>query len=256
MTNNPESNFESAIYEGTVRHRRFSPRSHNFDYPLFMFLLKVDEIPQVVKAFWQLSFRAFSWARFKRDDYIISDHEDIAEAVRAKLSEELNCQMEELGNEVFLLAHLRYFGLYFSPLNVYFVKKEGTCTHMLAEVSNTPWHEKHYYALDLNDLKQHPKEFHVSPFNPMEQTYQWIINPPNNYESPCVIHIESFSQKTNNKVFDATLRLRRKPLNNSALTRTLLRTPMQTLTVMMGIYWQALKLLLKRVPFYKHPSKL
>ena len=90
----------------------------------------------------------------------------------------------------------------------------------------------------------------------MEQTYQWIINPPNNYESPCVIHIESFSQNTNNKVFDATLRLRRKPLNNSALTRTLLRTPIQTLTVMMGIYWQALKLLLKRVPFYKHPSKL
>ena len=91
MTNNPESNFESAIYEGTVRHRRFSPRSHNFDYPLFMFLLKVDEIPRVVRAFWQLSFRAFSWARFKRDDYIISDHEDIAEAVRAKLSEELKC---------------------------------------------------------------------------------------------------------------------------------------------------------------------
>ena len=47
-----------------------------------MFLLKVDEIPRVVNAFWQLSFRAFSWARFKRDDYIISDHEDIAEAVR------------------------------------------------------------------------------------------------------------------------------------------------------------------------------
>ena len=221
-----------------------------------MFLLKVDEIPQVVKAFWQLSFSAFSWARFKRGDYIISDHEDIAEAVRAKVSEELNCPIEELGNEVFLLAHLRYFGLYFSPLNVYFVKKKDRCTHMLAEVSNTPWHEKYYYALDLDDLKQHPKEFHVSPFNPMEQTYQWIINPPNNYKSPCVIHIESFSQKTSNKVFDATLRLSRKPLNNSTLTRTLLRTPIQTLTVMMGIYWQALKLLLKRVPFYKHPSKL
>ena len=55
MTNNSNSGFESAIYEGSVRHRRFSPRSHDFDYPLFMFLLKVDEIPRVVKSFWQLS---------------------------------------------------------------------------------------------------------------------------------------------------------------------------------------------------------
>ena len=255
MTHNSNSGFESAIYEGSVRHRRFSPRSHDFDYPLFMFLLKVDEIPRVVKSFWQLSFSAFSWARFRRKDYIISDHDDIAEAVRTKIAEQINCPVKELGRDVYFLGHLRYFGLYFSPLNVYFVKKEDKYTHMLAEVSNTPWKEKHYYALDLEDLKQHPKEFHVSPFNPMDQTYQWKISPPSQTKSPCVIHIESFDQKNSEKVFDATLRLHRKTLNKSELTHTLIRTPIQTVAVMVGIYWQALKLFLKRVPFYKHPVK-
>ena len=105
MTNNSNSGFESAIYEGSVRHRRFSPRSHDFDYPLFMFLLKVDEIPRVVESFWQLSFSAFSWARFRRKDYIISDHDDIAEAVRTKIAEQINCPVKELGRDVYSVSY-------------------------------------------------------------------------------------------------------------------------------------------------------
>ena len=89
----------------------------------------------------------------------------------------------------------------------------------------------------------------------MDQTYQWKISPPSQTKSPCVIHIESFDQKNSEKVFDATLRLHRKTLNKSELTNTLIRTPIQTVAVMVGIYWQALKLFLKRVPFYKHPVK-
>ena len=78
----------------------------------------------------------------------------------------IKMSMEELGNEVFLLAHLRYFGLYFNPLNVYFVKKDERCTHMLAEVSNTPWHRETLLCLDLDDLKQHPKNFMFLPLTP------------------------------------------------------------------------------------------
>jgi len=100
----------------------------------------------------------------------------------------------------------------------------------------------------------HQKEFHVSPFNPMNQTYQWRIKPPATDSDLCVIHIESIGE-ANAKVFDATLSLQRKPLIQSQLNRVLLKTPMQTASMVFGIYWQALKLFLKRTPIYKHPGK-
>tara|TARA_B110000014_G_C20006690_1_gene521771 strand:- start:136 stop:933 length:798 start_codon:yes stop_codon:yes gene_type:complete len=255
VSQNSTTKFESAIYKGIVRHRRFGPSKHEFEYPLFMFLFKVDEIPNIFKTFWQLSFSAISWARFKRKDYIISDHDNLAVAVKSKIAEQLDISIKELDGEVFFLGHLRYFGFYFSPLNVYFLKQANDFTHMLAEVSNTPWHEKHYYALDLENLQRHPKEFHVSPFNPMDQTYQWRIKPPGNSSKSCLVHIESYTQNTDNKVFDATLNLKRRPLNRNELNRVLIKTPMQTASVVFGIYWQALKLFLKRTPFYKYPIK-
>ena len=255
MSQKPTTNFESAIYKGIVRHRRFSPNKNEFESPLFMFLFKVDEISDIFKKFWQLSFKPISWARFKRKDYIASEIDNLAIAVKSKIANQLDLSIDELEGDVFLLGHLRYFGFYFSPLNVYFLKKESGFTHMLAEVSNTPWHEKHYYALDLENLHRHPKEFHVSPFNPMDQTYQWRIKPPENSSKSCLIHIESYTQNTDNKVFDATLNLKKRPLNKKELNRVLLKTPMQTASIVFGIYWQALKLFLKRTPFYKHPIK-
>lgn len=52
-------NFESAIYNGFVRHRRYFPVAHHFDNKIFMLLLKVDEIPLVLKSFWQLGTSNF-----------------------------------------------------------------------------------------------------------------------------------------------------------------------------------------------------
>ncbi|MDD9890642.1 MAG: DUF1365 domain-containing protein [Gammaproteobacteria bacterium] len=249
-----DNTFESAIYEGYVRHRRFVPGQHEFRYPLFMFLLKAEEIPLVVKCFWQLGTHLFSWARFKRDDYLLGSSTNLSDSVKEKIAEHLNTNEKEIDGEVYLLGHLRYFGFYFSPLNVYFLKNGESFKYMLAEVSNTPWHEKHYYLLDLENLSPHQKEFHVSPFNPMNQTYQWKIKPPSNGTDQCVIHIESIDE-SDTRVFDATLVLQRKPLIQSQLNRVLIKTPVQTASVVFGIYWQALKLFLKRTPIYKHPGK-
>jgi len=255
LSKQSNATFESAIYEGTVRHRRFDRTKREFEYPLFMFLLKVDEIPQIFKSFWQLSFKGLSWARFRRDDYLGSNQQDLSIAVTSKIAEQLGMSNEDLSGEVFLLGHLRYFGLYFSPLNVYFLKRGEFFTHMLAEVSNTPWNEKHYYSLELDNLKRHKKQFHVSPFMPMDQDYQWRISPPENSSKSCIVHIESYALNTEDKTFDATLKLKRKPLNKEELNRVLIKTPIQTASIVFGIYWQALKLFLKRSPFYKHPAK-
>lgn len=250
------TNLESAIYKGFVRHRRFSPVAHQFDNKIFMLLLKVDEIPLVLKSFWQLGISKFSWVRFRRADYIGADNETITDAVKSKIAEKLNEQPSEVDGEVYMLVNLRYLGFYFSPLNVYYLKRNGQFTYMLAEVSNTPWHEKHYYLIDLNNIEPHSKKFHVSPFNPMTQNYHWRIIPPMHAQDKCLVHIEAHDQLTPiGKVFDATLSLNRTPLNQTELTRVLLRTPAQTVNIALGIYWQALKLFLKRAPFYSHPTK-
>lgn len=247
--------FESAIYRGIVRHRRFAPRQHEFEYPVFMFLLKVDEIPRLLQRFWQLGSRFWHWARFRRADYIGERSESLAVAVKNKMSELSGTSPEKLEGDIFLLTHLRYFGFYFSPLNLYYLRREGRFTHMLAEVSNTPWNERHYYLLDLNDLQPHEKQFHVSPFNPMNQQYCWRISPPDAESERCSVHIECSTDGEDKKVFDATLSLRRRPLNQTELRRVLLKAPVQTLSVLLGIYWQALLLFLKRVQVYKHPDK-
>lgn len=255
--NNSEK-FESAIYQGFVRHRRFTPRYHEFKYPLMMMLIKLDELDELKKSFWQFGERAFHWARFKRHDYLGNNEQPVEIAVKDKIAELLATSKKPDG-DVFLLGQLRYFGLYFSPLNLYFLRQQGQFRYMLAEVSNTPWNERHYYLVDLNDIQPHDKAFHVSPFNPMQQRYHWKIRPPLPETEKTMLHLESkqadSGSEKHSKIFDATMVLKRKPLNQSALTRVLLNTPIQTASIVMGIYWQALKLFLKRVPLYSHPDK-
>lgn len=244
---------ESAAFEGIVRHRRFVPTQHEFEYPIHMFLLKADEIPDLTQRFWQLGKQWYRWARFKREDYIGTTGE-ITASVKSKMAELAGQPITQFEGDVFCLVHLRYFGFYFSPLNVYYLKQDGEFTYQLAEVSNTPWHERHYYLLDLNQLEPHAKEFHVSPFNPMEQNYHWRIQAPSGER--CSVHIAVHDRKQpEQKVFDATLSLKRVELNQRDLSRVLRKTPSQTLSLVMGIYWQALRLFWKRTPLYKHPNK-
>jgi hypothetical protein len=251
-----QNRFESAIYQGFVRHRRFTPRRHEFKYPLFMLLLKLDELPELQTQLWQLGSRVLSWARFRRGDYLQPERVPLSVAVKQKIAELLP-DVTHIEGDVFLLGQLRYLGLYFSPLNLYFLRQDGHFRYMLAEVSNTPWNERHYYLVDLDDIQPHDKAFHVSPFNPMQQRYHWKIVPPCAEKAKTMLHLESFVRETaGEKVFDATLVLKRKPLNQTELNRVLLKTPMQTASIVMGIYWQALKLLIKRVPLYAHPDKL
>jgi DUF1365 family protein len=251
--------FESCIYEGTVSHRRFSPRPHEFHYSLFMMYLDLAELRDLFEGRWFWSAQRRALARFRREDYLPSEPGDLDEAVR-------NVAAREIGRRpvgpIRLLTHLRYFGHQFNPLSIFFCLDESAAhtDAIVAEVSNTPWGERHIYVLDTrrNEGRQgtstryrFSKSFHVSPFMPMGLEYRWSIGDPAHYFN---LHAESFGPE--GKLFDATLLLERREITPRSLASVLLRFPWMTGKVVAAIYFQALRLWLKRIPFYPHPDKL
>lgn len=239
-----ESN--SGLLVGEVRHRRFTPVQHSLNYHLFMPCVDLDELSDLSQRVWGFGPRWWHWARFKRSDYLGCG--DLKQAVFSKVIE---LGGERLEGSVKAVVHLRYFGIYFSPVNFYYVYDvQGVWRYLLAEVSNTPWNERHYYLLDAQDETSwsHTKGFHVSPFNPLEQRYQWKIKP---LEQRLSVHLECHRGQ---KEFDATLTMKKQPLTSRVLIKNLIATPVMAVKVIIGIYWHALKLWLKGAPFYSHPK--
>jgi DUF1365 family protein len=163
----------SHLFVGYVRHRRFTPIEHGLNYHLFMPCLDLDDLDELQNSVWGFGQQWWHWARFKRQDYLGDG--DLKQAVLDKVYQLSGQRIE---GTVKAVIHLRYFGIYFSPVNFYYVYDQDTrWCYLLAEVSNTPWNERHYYLLDANDTAswKHNKAFHVSPFNPIEQQYHWKI---------------------------------------------------------------------------------
>jgi uncharacterized protein len=247
----------SALYTGQLRHRRFAPRAHQFSYRLFMMYLDLAELDQVFRGRWLWSVRRPALAWLRRADYLGDPEVSIDAAVRARIAERTG---ERPSGPIRMLTHLRYFGVGFNPVTFYycFDAADTRVETIVAEITNTPWNERHAYVLtDPVDESQprvlryrFAKDFHVSPFMPMEMQYDGRFGVP----GKCLaVNMQNF--QGGERVFDATLDLSRREIGAGALARTLLAFPCMTATVLAGIYAQSLKLWLKRIPFHAHPSR-
>ncbi len=241
----------SAIYTGRVRHRRFLPKKHTFSYPFFMYYLDLDQLDLLPNLSPWFSTSGFSLARFVREDYLGDPEIKLRTAVRRRMAELTG--NEVLGN-TFALLNLRTLGLYFSPVNFYFgFDLQGQCSHFLAEVSNIPWNQRHHYAYRLEPgtswQRKQEKMFHVSPFNPLDQVYGWHITTPGRQ-----LNLGIDVDDGRGRIFEARLELQRQPLERSYLRRLVMRKPVMTASIVAGIYFQALKLYLKGVPYVPHPD--
>ncbi len=247
----------SCIYEGTVSHRRHQPVTHQFRYRLFMVYLDLDELPSLVGRGGLISDSKYASRSYLRSDHLFDNTKSLDSELREIVLRRTGTRP---GGPIRLLTQLRYFGYYFSPINVYYVHndQDSRVESIVAEVNNTPWNERHCYVLwdgnrtgDADSLQfSHTKDFHVSPFMGMDMQYRWSLNEPGTHSNIQLANFENSRQ-----VFDADLTLHRRELNRTQLRRMTLCYPFMTAKIGAAVYFQALRLWWKKCPFYTHPKK-
>jgi len=245
---------DNAIATGRVWHRRLSPKKHRFDYRLYFSLFNVDQIDELCARSRWWSRERLNLVTVRRSDFIGPTDRTIAEAVRDRVEDERGVRPQ---GRVFLLAHLRQWGVCFNPVSFYLcVDDQGGLDCIVAEVHNTPWGQRHAYVLDARDQVgpdfrfRFSKAFHVSPFLPMELEYDWRFRLE---KDEWLVHMAVMDGGT--ECFAAGMSLKLSPLNRPAMVRMPLAYPLLTMKVLAAIYWQALKLWRRKAPFFPHPDK-
>jgi len=261
----------SALYEGTVTHRRAEP-VHRFTNRVALPLLFLDEMPELRSVHPLVDLdpsphrrRRPAAVRFRRNDYLPSD----APTVREAVEETVAGAGGRVRGPVALLGHVRTWGWLFNPLTLYYCfDPSGSFVEWtVLEVSNTPWHERCRYVVGPPGEHRFAKAMHVSPFLPAQGTYTVRYSPPAeglrvslDVEAPRPAapypRWDEPSPQRPVPQLAASLVLRRRQLDRAALARLLWSYPLMTARVSGGIYAQALRLGARRAPFHPHPGRI
>jgi DUF1365 family protein len=237
-------NNDISICIGTLWHKRYKTKEHEFYYKLNTWLIPINKDEYNYKNL----FYKFRNMDYLRDSY--KKEPNLFNRIKCKL-QELNIVDTKSINQIYLLGQISNLGIYFSPLNLYFCYTDyddKQCKYILCEVSNTPWNERHYYVLDYNAELHCQKAFHVSPFFNLNQTYKWRFDFKDNRNIGFIIN----SYENDSLVFSASYNCTAIPIHQK---KTAIKHKFNVFKIYFGIYYEALRLFIKKVPFVSHPHK-
>ncbi len=239
-----------------MSHRRASPVEHSFRHRIFMPLLTSPTCPSCSST----GFRLVRAAAGSRPDPPLrlpsNPGVPLADAARDLVAEHTGTRP---AGPVLMLANPRYWGVGMNPVAVYYLYGSGSedgdgAEAMIADVTNTPWGESRPYVLAADgggELQgDFEKRLHVSPFMPMEQTYEWSASAPGER-----LEVSIRNHEAGSIVFEASIALVRHEIGTGYMSRLLLRYPPMTIATVARIYLNAAKLKLKGAPYFSHPER-
>ena len=245
----PLSEISSFVYKGVVLHHRFRPKKHRFIYRVFSFCLDLDDLSPLDK-----KLRFFSVNRFNLFSFHEKDHGRGDTKLKDHITDILDQHnYSSASSKITLLCYPRILGYVFNPLSVYFCyNKTGELQVILYEVSNT-FGKRHIYLLPVEKNRSETvrhyskKELYVSPFMPMETSYSFRLNPPEEKVSICIQQTSGSkeSSEKRQKILNALFTGRKENLSDTILLRLFVSHPLMTIKVITAIHWEAVRLWIK-----------
>ncbi|MDH4139408.1 MAG: DUF1365 domain-containing protein [Coriobacteriia bacterium] len=243
----------SALYVGTVRHERRTPRRNAFRYGLYYIYVDLDELADLDRAMRLFAYNHGGFMSFWDRDHGPRDGSPLRPWVDDLLA---RAGVDVAGGKVFLLAFPRVLGFRFYPVALWYCfDADGLPRAILAEVCNT-FGEHHNYLLHAHghalDWKQRPeviKVFHVSPFIEMDGRYEFHFTPP---ADKLAVSIHDYIK--GELLLVAGVSLRAREITDRSILATVFRYGPMSPRAWILIRWQALRIVAKRIRYIPRPA--
>ena len=250
----------SSLYRCEVLHHRLLPKEHRFRYTIFMFYLDLDELGILARKLVLFSRNRFNWFNFRDQDHLHfpmgagKNNKRIKQNVLDYLG---SFGIDLNGGKIMLLTNVTTLGYSFNPISFYLCfdnQNNPRCS--VAEVCNTHGEMK-LFLLDDKCFSENtfrrmvPKLFYVSPFANLASSFDFIFRIP---DESLLMRVDDYED--NKRFLLSALAGKKKKLNDINLLWYGVRFPLITLKIVSLIYWQALILYLKRIPFNRKDLNL